>query len=110
MSWRVFAGLITLWILVAIIAGVINGTYFSSNDTTLLSLIMSPETPAYTNPVGGISMTISVSMAWISAFFNAMFLNYPELFSGPFAIVRFLFLSVIIGVIVVQVISGVRPA
>ena len=110
MSWRVFAGALTLWIFVALLAGVISETYFGSNETSIVSLLMTPETPAYTNPVGGISATLSVSQAWMGAFFNAMFLNYPALFSGPFVIVRFLFLVVIMAVIILQVIQGVRPA
>jgi hypothetical protein len=109
MSWRVFAGLFFMYILIVLLSGIMSETYMSSNDTTIFGLILRPQTPSYTNPVGGISSTFSVTADYISAFFRALFLDFP-IFSGEYAIVRILILCVVAGVIAVQVISGIRPA
>jgi hypothetical protein len=95
--------------MIILISGIMTETYMSSNQTTLFSLILSPPTPSYTNPVGGISSTFSVSAAWIQAFFAAIFLDFP-IFSGEYVIIRVLILTVAGGIIVYQVISGIKPA
>lgn len=109
MSWRVITGLLFLYILIILISGIMTETYMSSNQTTLFSLILTPPTPAYTNPVGGISVTFSVAAAWFNAFLGAILLDFP-IFSGPYLIVRILILCVAGGIIVFQVVSGIKPA
>jgi hypothetical protein len=109
MSWRVIAGLLFLYVIIILLSGVATETYFGGNSSTIVSLILTPPTPSYTNPIGGISTTFSIAQAWLNAFLQAMFLDFP-IFYGPYQIVRILILCVFGGVIVFQVISGIRPA
>lgn len=110
MSWRVFTTLLMLWLGIVLLAGVMEGTFMSSNQTSVFDTLLRPQIPAYTNPVGGISAVFSVSGAWISALFQAFTLDFPALFGGPYIVVRFFLLTVLIGVIVYQILGGVRPA
>jgi hypothetical protein len=105
--WKVFAGLIFFWIILALLCGVMTLTYFGTNETNIASILLTPQTPSYTNPIGGITATFSVSANYMTAFFNAMFLNFP-IFDGPYQIIRILFLTVIIGVLVALVIGAIR--
>lgn len=109
MSWRVITGLLFAWVITALLCGGLTLTYFGTNNTNLISLILSPQTPSYTNPVGGISTTVSTSAQWISAFFSAMFFDFP-LFTGDYAIIRVLILTIFIGILAVQILQGIKPA
>lgn len=106
--WKVFAGLFFLWVLIGLLCGVMTNLYFGSTETTLVSLLMSPETPAYTNPVGGITQTYSVTAAYMTAFYQMVFLDFP-IFDGQWAIIRILMLSVIVGVLIALVIGAIKP-
>jgi len=94
--------------MVVLLSGVMTEAYYGDNATTIVSLIIRPQTPSYTNPVGGISSTFSVTSAWIGAFFQALFLDFP-IFDGPYQIVRILILTTAMGVLAYQVISGIKP-
>jgi hypothetical protein len=107
MSWRVIAGLLFLYLVVILLSGVMTETYFSGNGTSVFSTLLQPQTPAYTNPIGGISVTLSVTANWLAAFFQAIILDFP-IFSGPYVIVRIFILVVAGGVIVYQVLSGIK--
>jgi hypothetical protein len=106
--WKVFAGLFAMYVLIGLLCGVMTNLYFGTNETTLVSLLMTPETPAYTNPVGGITQTYSVTAAYMGAVYQMMFLDFP-IFSGEFAIVRVLLLSVSIGVLIALVVGAIKP-
>lgn len=107
--WKVFAGLIFFWIILALLCGVITKVYFGDNETNIVSILLTPQTPSYTNPVGGITMTFSVTQKYMAAFFKAMFLDYPALFPGPWQIFRIFFLVIIMGVLVALVIGAIKP-
>jgi hypothetical protein len=109
MSWRVFTGLLMLYLIVVLLTSVMTEVYISSNETTIFDLLSRPSMPAYTNPVGGISMIISVTGEWVGAIFNAFTLSSP-LFSGAYQIVRWFILCVFIGILIYQIFGGVRPA
>lgn len=109
MSWRVFTGLLMLYLLVVLLTSVMTEVYIGGNVTTIFDLLARPSMPAYTNPVGGISMVLNVTGEWIGALFNAFTLNSP-LFDGPYMIVKWFILTVFIGIIIYQIFGGVRPA
>jgi len=106
--WKIFAGLFFLWVLIGLLCGVMTNLYFGSNQTTLVSLLMTPETPSYTNPVGGITSTFSVTASYMSAIFQMIFLDFP-IFDGQWAIVRILLMSIAIGVLIALVIGAIKP-
>ena len=106
--WKVFAGLLFFWIVIALMCGVMTKVYFSDNQTNIISVLMTPQTPAYTNPVGGITMTFSVAQTYMSAIWSAMWLDFP-IFYGQWAIFRVLFLVIIIGVIMALVVGAIKP-
>jgi len=106
--WKVFAGLLFLWIILALLGGATSGLYFGSNETNIISVLMAPQTPAYTNPVGGITATFSVTQQYMSVLWQAMWLDFP-MFQGEYAIVRILFLVIIIGVVVALVVGAIKP-
>jgi hypothetical protein len=109
MSWRVFTGLLMLYLLVVLLTSVMTEVYVGSNVTTVFDLLARPIIPAYTNPIGGISAMFTVSGEWIGALFNAFTLNSP-LFDGPYMIVKWFILTVFLGVMIYQIFGGVRPA
>lgn len=110
MNWRVFTGLLMLWIIIVILAGIMEDSYMDASHTSVFDTLLRPQIPAYTNPIGGISAIISVSGPYIVALFQAFTLDFPALFSGEYAILRFFLLTVFIGVMIYQILSGVRPA
>jgi len=109
MSWRLFAGWLLFYLLVILISGVASDTYMSSNQTSIISTLLQPQMPAYTNPVGGITSMFSVTAAWVSAFMAAISLDFP-IFSGAYQILRLGFLTFIMGGLVYLVITGVRQS
>lgn len=106
--WKIFAGLLFFYIILILLCGVMTNLYMGSNETTIVSILMAPQTPAYTNPVGGITATFSVTSDYMSAFWKAMWLDFP-IFAGEYAIFRVLFLTIIIGVVIALVIGAIKP-
>jgi hypothetical protein len=107
MSWRVFTGLLMLWLIIVLLTSVMTEIYVSSNVTTIFDLLARPTIPAYTNPIGGISAIFSVSAAWISALVSAFTLDSP-LFSGVYVIVKWFILCVFLGIMIYQIFGGVK--
>lgn len=105
MSWRVITGLLFLYIVVVLLTSVLTEVYWSDNETTIIDYMLRPETPTYNNPVGGISVTFATSAGFIGALFKALFLESP-IFNNEWMIVKYLILTVTLGVIIYWVISG----
>ena len=103
MSWRVISGLLFLYIMVVLLTSVLTEIYWGSNETTILDFIVRPETPTYSNPVGGISQTFVTSANFIGALFKALLLESP-IFNGAAVMIRLMILVVAAGVIVYWVI------
>ena len=107
-SWKIFAGLLYFWLVLALMCGVVTKMYFNGNQTNIITVLMTPQTPAYTNPVGGITMVFSVAPAFLSSLWSALWLDFP-IFYGAWAIFRFMFLCIFIGIIVAMVTSSIKP-
>lgn len=105
MSWRVFTFILFIYIIIVMLSGIMSEAYFGSNETTIVDYLIRPETPTYTNPIGGITSTFAVSAGFITALFKAIFLDLP-IFYGEYQIVRILILTVAMGAIIYLVVLG----
>ncbi len=109
MTWRIFTGWIILYLLIALISGVMTKAYIDPNCIEVVSLLMQPEIPAYTNPIGGVTSMFSTASSWVQAFINMITLDFA-IFNGEWQILRIFFLAYMCGAIVYLVITGVRQA
>lgn len=105
MSWRVITGIIFAYIMLVLLTTIFTEVWLGDNETTMMDFLSRPEAPTYNNPVGGISQTFVTSSDFITALFKAIWLDSP-IWSGEYQIVRWLVLSITIGVVVYWVISG----
>jgi hypothetical protein len=105
MSWRVITGILFAYIMLVLLSTVATEIWIGSNETTIIDYMVRPETPTYNNPVGGISQTFVTSAGFMTALFKALWLESP-LWSGEYQIIRWLALTVTMGVCVYWVVSG----
>lgn len=106
-SWMI--GLVTLFVVLSIIAGVMEMNYLGTEGLSRLQMLMQPDVPAYTNPIGAVSAYFTVGWGYIQNLWGMFWFDYP-MFTGVWGIVRYvIFLPVSIGVIVslIFIIRGV---
>jgi hypothetical protein len=98
MSWRILSGWFIFYLIVALLSGVMTLIYLPDSVASIFSTLFAPPTPAYTNPVGGITMLISATGAIMTALWKFFLLDWP-IFDGWYQIFRWLLLCIPLGII-----------
>lgn len=108
-SWLI--GLVMLFVILTVITGVMEMSYLGGAEASRLQRLMQPDVPAYTNPLGAITAYVTATWDYIQNLWGIFWFDYP-FFQGSWAILRYIFMAVSIGVIVslVAVIRGVGSA
>lgn len=108
MSAKWFIGLVMLHILLTIISGICEMTSISAADIGRIQLLMQPDVPAYTNPVGAVFSYMTATWDYIENLWGIFWFDYA-FFQGSWLYLRYcLFMPVSVGVIVTLVIAVVR--
>lgn len=98
-SWMI--GLVTLYVVLSIIAGIMEMSYLGAGEVSRLQLLMQLDVPESTVPIIGTAFAyLTAGFNWIRNLWGVFWFDYP-FFQGRWLIVRYaLFMPVSIGVIV----------
>jgi len=109
MSSKWIIGLVVLYVVLAIISGMVEMTSpLGVDEVGRIKTLMSPTVPSFSDPLGAIFAYITFTWDYITNLWGIFWFDYA-FFTGGWVYVRYLlFIPVSIGVIVSLVISVVR--
>ena len=108
MSWLI--GITSLFIVLSLISGVIEGVYLGgAEDTqTVLESLFSPATPSTTTLLGIDVTALAATWNWFTALFGLLFFDYA-FFDGEWQIIRWIiFIPVGLATVISIVLALVR--
>jgi hypothetical protein len=97
-------GVVILYLILAVWSGILEGSYLTSNQTSVLDDLMSPEQLSYSNPVAAISSVFVIAGKTIHALWTILVWDFAQ-FNGDFAVFRLPLIALSIGIIIAIVIS-----
>ena len=100
-------GLITLYIIGAVLGGVQEQTWPGSTERSALDRLMKPELADISNPWEGVTAFFTVAGDWVDALWEVLTFDYP-FFTGELVILRWLFLAISIGIILALLLAWWR--
>ena len=109
-KWMVF--LVFCFILLTIGSAILEDTTFGDESTGLLhDLMTTPEISETTNPLNAVWVYATFAWTWIQGIWKMLWFDY-SFFQGQWAIVRFLFISISIGMVwsIILAIRGTSSA
>lgn len=108
--WWLF-GLVFLMLGMAMVGGLIEGSFLAPDNTGILDTLLRPdviESPVASLPIiGPIVSGLSVAGDWLHGIWTLFTFDYP-FFEGPWIIFRFIFIGVSVGLIMTLVLAWVR--
>jgi len=100
-------GLVFLFVLGAIIGGVMEQTYPGSTERSAIDRLLKPTLGEISNPWEATTAFFTVAGDWVDALWEVLTFDYP-FFTGEMVIVRWLFLGISIGVIIAILLAWIR--
>lgn len=101
-KWTI--GLCVAFVLLTLISGVIESTFFSSTDAGIFWGLMNPQVPEITNPVTAAFAVFSVAWSYIWSILRILAFDYA-FYQGGFVIFRVIFCCLSIGMILSLILS-----
>lgn len=107
MSWKVVSGMVFAFVLLTLVNGWVEGTYFPETDTATLNELVNFNITQYNNPITGIIGIGEYVWDWVRFFFKAVSFDYAFL-EGNMIIFRFLFWCLPAGIIygIIKMVRG----
>ena len=108
MSAKWLIGFFMLYVICAIVSLMMEAQQLGASEASTLYIILTPDIPAYSNPIGAIFAYISVAPAYLDALWSIFWWDY-SFFEGSWQLVRYiLFLPLSGGLVVSLVLAFVR--
>jgi len=107
MSIRWVITLVSLWLGLSLVSGIMEQTYLGSSHAGLLLTLLEPNIPATSNFLEGTLAYVTVGRDWLLTLWQMFWFDYA-MFEGAWVIVRMFFIAISLGMVfgLIQFIRG----